>query len=261
MLLTVWKYREFIIGSVKREFQARYRNSILGMAWTVLNPLSMIVVYTVIFSHVMKNKFSGIENEFGYSIYLCAGVLTWGLFSETVNRIQDVFINNGNLIKKVNFPKLCLPITSVMISLLNFGIIFTLFTLFLVATGNFPGVSYLWLFPVLVIQIFFSLGLGVVLGVLNVFFRDVGQFFGIFLQLWFWATPIVYPESILPEWVKPVMGFNPMADLIAAYHIILIEHTAPGLESLVYVIVLTILVCALAVRVFKKHSADMVDEL
>ncbi|PXF31827.1 ABC transporter [Pokkaliibacter plantistimulans] len=261
MLLTVWKYREFIIGSVKREFQARYRNSILGMAWTVLNPLSMIVVYTVIFSHVMKNKLAGVENEFGYSIYLCAGVLTWGLFSETVNRIQDVFINNGNLIKKVNFPKLCLPVTSIMISLLNFGIIFTLFTLFLVATGNFPGVNYIWLFPVLLIQILFSLGLGVVLGVLNVFFRDVGQFFGIFLQLWFWATPIVYPESILPEWFKPVMGLNPMADLIAAYHTILIEHTVPGLESLVYVIVLTILVCALAVRIFKKHSADMVDEL
>jgi hypothetical protein len=106
MLRSIWSYRGFISGSVKREFQSRYRNSLLGAAWTVLNPLAMIVVYTIIFSQVMKARLPGADNGFAYSIYLCAGVLTWGLFAEIVSRVQNVFLEHANLIKKINFPRL-----------------------------------------------------------------------------------------------------------------------------------------------------------
>src|SRR5471032_200711 len=142
MLRAVWRYRGFIAGSVQREFQGKYRNSLLGAAWTVLNPLAMIVVYTVIFSQVMGSRLPGTGSPFAYSIYLCAGVLTWGLFAEITGRSQSVFLEHANLIKKLQFPRICLPIIVVLNALVNFAIIFGLFTVFLVVSGNSPG----WIF-------------------------------------------------------------------------------------------------------------------
>src|SRR4051795_4486529 len=98
LLRALWAYRGFILGSVRREFQSRYQNSVLGAAWTVLNPLAMIVVYTVIFSQVMHARLPGVTGGFSYSIYLCAGVLTWGLFAEITSRAQSVFIENAGLL-------------------------------------------------------------------------------------------------------------------------------------------------------------------
>ena len=261
MVRALWAYRAFIIGSVQREFQSKYRNSLLGAAWTVINPLAMIVVYTVIFAQVMRAKLPGIESTFAYSIYLCAGVLTWGLFAEIIGRAQNMFLDHANLLKKLSFPRLCLPVTVVANASLNFAIVFALFTMFLVITGNFPGWAYLGLLPVLAIQIAFAIGLGISLGVLNVFFRDVGQFFGIFLQFWFWLTPIVYPASILPESMRPMMAYNPMATLTAAYQTILVTGHWPNWQTLWPVALLSLLLCALGFRLFKTHAGEMVDEL
>lgn len=149
VLQGVWKYRGFILGSVQREFQSKYRNSLLGAAWTILNPLAMIVVYTIIFANVMGSRMAGHSSTFAYSINLCAGLLTWGLFAEITSRGQNVFLENANLIKKLNFPRICLPIIVVLNSLVNFGIIFGLFTVFLVVSGQFPGWVFAALLPVL----------------------------------------------------------------------------------------------------------------
>ena len=261
MVRALWAYRAFIIGSVQREFQSKYRNSLLGAAWTVINPLAMIVVYTVIFAQVMRAKLPGIDSTFAYSIYLCAGVLTWGLFAEIIGRAQNMFLDHANLLKKLSFPRLCLPVTVVANASLNFAIVFALFTMFLVITGNFPGWAYLGLLPVLAIQIAFAIGLGISLGVLNVFFRDVGQFFGIFLQFWFWLTPIVYPASILPESMRPMMAYNPMATLTAAYQTILVTGHWPNWQTLWPVALLSLLLCAIGFRLFKTHAGELVDEL
>lgn len=261
MLRTVWSYRGFILGSVKREFQSRYRNSLLGAAWTVLNPLAMIVVYTVIFSQVMKAKLPGVDNSFAYSIYLCAGVLTWGLFAEITGRAQNVFLEHANLIKKINFPRICLPIIVVLNASVNFAIIFGLFIVFLIFSGNFPGAHFVAIIPVLFIQIAFSIGLGIVLGVLNVFFRDVGQFFTVLLQFWFWFTPVVYTASILPQRVQPYLHLNPMTPLIAAYQDILVHAVWPHWSSLLFPAIFGILLCVFGMRLFRKRVGEIVDEL
>jgi lipopolysaccharide transport system permease protein len=261
MVRSLWAYRGFILGSVQREFQSKYRNSLLGAAWTVLNPLAMIVVYTVIFAQVMRAKLPGVDSTFAYSIYLCAGVLTWGLFAEITGRAQNMFLEHANLLKKLSFPRLCLPVTVVANAGLNFAIVFGLFTAFLVVSGNFPGWAYLALLPILAIQVTFAIGLGISLGVLNVFFRDVGQFFGIFLQFWFWLTPIVYPVTILPERFQSLMSLNPMAPLIAAYQTILVSGHWPNWQTLWPIAMLSLLLCALGFRLFKKHAGEMVDEL
>ena len=265
MLLALWGYRGFILGSVKREFQAKYSNSLLGASWTVINPLAMIAVYTLVFSQIMRAKLpemaGGGSGQFAYSIYLCAGILTWAFFSETVTRTQNVFLENANLIKKISFPRLCLPVIVVINASLNFSIIFGLFTLFLLVSGSFPGLSYLAVFPVLCLQVLFAVGLGMTLGVLNVFFRDVGQLFGVVIQFWFWLTPVVYPINILPEFAQNLIRYNPMTSIIASYQRILVNGQWPIWESLWPVTVLGLLLCVWGMHLFRKHASEMVDEL
>ncbi len=261
ILRSLWHYRGFMVGSVKREFQTRYRNSMLGAAWTVLNPLAMIVVYTVVFSQLMHARLPNASSQFAYGIYLCAGLLTWGFFTETVSRLQNVFLENGNMLKKLNFPRICLPIITVMNTGLNFAIIFGLFIGFLLISGNFPGWVFLGVVPLLLIQVLFSIGLGIVLGVLNVFFRDIGQLFGIVLQFWFWFTPIVYTVSTLPAAVQNLLKFNPMTALIISYQGIFVSNAWPNWSDLLGVTLFSIALCVFGMLLFRKHAGEMVDEL
>ena len=127
MFRSLWEYRGFILANVRREFQQRYTNSLLGGLWAVLNPLTMIVIYTVIFAGIMRPRLAGQEdNLFAYSIYLCAGVLPWGAFADMVGRMQGVFVQYGNLIKKSNFPRSCLPLIVTLAVLIDFTIVFML---------------------------------------------------------------------------------------------------------------------------------------
>lgn len=261
MIFALWAYRGFLLGSVRREFESRYRNSLLGAAWNIINPLTMIVVYTVIFSRIMQAKLPGVDGAFGYSIYLCVGVLTWGLFTEIVSRLQNVFLDNANLLKKISFPRFSLPVIVVLNALVNFTIIFSLFVAFLVVSGNFPGLPFIAIVPVLVIQVLFAVGLGITVGVLNVFFRDVGQLIGVVLQFWFWLTPVVYPKSILPAAVRELLWLNPMATLMAAYQDIVVSAKWPTWEALWPVLLLALALCWLGLHLFRKHAGEMVDEL
>jgi lipopolysaccharide transport system permease protein len=254
-------YRGFIFGSVKREFESKYRNSLLGAAWTVINPLAMIFVYTVIFSQVMRSKLPHNESTYAYSIYLCAGVLTWGLFAEVTGRAQNVFLEHANLLKKLSFPRLCLPVIVILSALVNFLIIFGLFTVFLIFSGNFPGIVFLALAPLLFLQIAFSIGLGVTLGVLNVFFRDVGQLYSVLILFWFWMTPIVYPVSILPEMAQSLLTYNPMAGIITGYQTVLVKASWPDWSLLWLPAVSAMTLCFIGLRLFRKHSGEIVDEL
>ncbi|MFK3740088.1 ABC transporter permease [Massilia sp. TN1-12] len=263
MLRGLWLYRGFVLGSVKREFQAKYMNAMLGALWSLLSPLAMIVVYTVIFSEVMHSKLpgAGADARFAYSIYLCAGILTWGLFAEIVARGQAMFLEQANLIKKISFPRICLPLIVVLNALVNFGIIFGLFTVFLVASGTFPGPVFLAILPVLAIQLLLAIGIGMIAGVLNVFFRDVGQFVTIAMQFWFWLTPVVYPITILPPEVRDLLRWNPMARLVEAYQQVLVKGVPPDWVALLPVLLLALLLCALGLRLFRRRAGEMVDEL
>lgn len=261
MLKSLYQYRGFIISSIKRDFQSRYQTSMLGALWLVLQPLAMILVYTLVFSQVMKARMPDNTGSFAYSIYLCSGVLTWGLFTEILDKSQGVFINNANLIKKLSFPKICLPFIVVVSAVLNFLIIFSLFIIFLVFTGNFPGWLILSMIPVILLQIAFATGLGMIFGVMNVFFRDVGQFVGVLLQFWFWFTPIVYVLNSLPQWAHKILMYNPVARLMQSYQGIFAYHKIPDWSSLLPVLILSIVFCAYGFILFRRHSAEMVDEL
>ncbi|WP_426155072.1 ABC transporter permease [Pseudomonas sp. TSRC2-2] len=265
MLLSLYRsmrsYRGFILGSVKREFQSRYRNSLFGALWTVLNPLSMIVVYTVIFSQIMRARLPGVEDGLAYSVYLCAGLLTWGLFAEITTRSQTMFLENANLLKKLSFPRICLPVITLLNAGINFAIILGLFFGFLLVSGRLPGMALLALIPLLVVQVIFAAGLGMLLGMLNVFFRDVGQMFGICLQFWFWLTPIVYPLSILPSGIQHIISFNPMTALMTSYQNVFLYNQWPHWPALLPLLIIGLLLCAMALRLFRQRVGEMVDEL
>ena len=257
----VWRYRDFVKSTVLRDFQARYRNSVLGIAWTILNPMAMILIYTVIFSQVMQARLPNSQSSFAYSIFLMAGIIPWSLFADILARSPTIFIDNAHLIKKVSLPKLCFPLIVMGNSLLSFAIVFSLFLLVLLALGQFPGAVFLAFIPVLLLQLFLAFGIALCLAILNVFFRDIGQFFSIFLQFWFWLTPIVYSLQMIPAHVQWLWQCNPILPLIVAYQGIFLQHQWPDWGSLVPVCIVALVINALAVRLLTMHGSEMVDEL
>jgi lipopolysaccharide transport system permease protein len=265
-IASLWQYRAFILGSTKREFQTKYKNSLLGFAWPIINPLALILVYTLIFSNVMGARLPGAAVDGGssiytYSIYLCIGIIVWTLFAELTSRAQVVFLENANLLKKLNFPRLCLPVIVILNAGLNFLIIFALFILFLLFTNHFPGYCFLAVFPLLIILVAFSIGLGMTLGVLNVFFRDVGYFYSVALQFWFWLTPIVYTATILPAWFAPYLSINPMAPIVSAYQHLFLQNTILDWQLLMPSLLFAVVVNGLAWLLYRRCANEMVDEL
>lgn len=262
-LTTIWKYRGFISGSIKRELQSKYSRSLLGGLWTIISPLSMILVYTVIFSAIMQARLPSpsFQRHGGYGIYLCAGILPWGLFAEIINRSTTMFIDNAEILKKLSFPRLSLPIIVLLNSLINFGTIFTLFLAYLIISGNFPGLCFTAVVPLTILLAAFAMGLGITMGIMNVFFRDVGQLSSIALQFWFWLTPIVYTLEILPDWAQKLVAINPIAAIISGYQKVIVTGSWPNWSSLMYPAVMSILLCHLGYRLFIDNSVDIVDEL
>jgi lipopolysaccharide transport system permease protein len=262
MLRHIWEYRQFIFSCVKRDFLSKYKGSILGLVWSVLQPLALIIIYTVVFSEIMRNKLAGMENvTFAYSLYLCSGILTWNLFQETLTSSVNVFLQNSNLMKKVSFPRICLPVITMCSAFLNFMIGFSLFLLFLVIISAFPIESFLSVLVVLFVQIAFSLTLGIGLGVLNVFFRDVGQFLNVILQFWFWFTPVVYPINIVPKYFQTLLTINPMFSVIKSYQNIFVYNTWPEWQGLGIVFLISLIMGYWALHIYRKHVGEMVDEL
>lgn len=260
-MMELWKYRGFMVGTVKREFQLRYRNSILGAAWAIINPLAMIIVYTVIFSQVMRARLPGVDGAFAYSIFLMAGLLPWGLFSDLVSRGPNLFLDHANLLKKIHFPKSALLLIALCNGFINFAIIYSLFIGFLIVTGQFPGIVFLGVLPLLLLQIFVARGLMLILGVLNVFFRDVTPLTNIALQFGFWLTPILYSEKMIPPAYHIYLHLNPLSALFKAYQDIFIDCAWPAWGSL-----LPLLFCAVFLNwfggfLFATRSEEMVDEL
>ena len=258
---SLWLYRDFILGSVKRDFYAKFQNSIMGIFWILLNPLAMIFVYTVVFSQLMKAKLPNVAGPYSYSIYLCIGILCWGLFAEIFTRSITLFLENANLLKKIKLPKICLPVILIINAWVNFSIIFGIFIFFLMVTKNFPGKIFLSVVPIFLVVSLLAVSLGVGLGILNVFFRDIGQVSGMFLQFWFWLTPIVYSIEILPTKLQTLLQINPMVPLISGVQRVVVVRELPIWSTLIYPLSASLLLGWWAVRTFNRHQNDMMDEL
>ena len=261
MLRECWDFRDFILASVKRDFVSRYLGTQLGFFWAIAQPLAMIAIYTLIFAEIMKPRLPGHDSKFAYSIYLCTGILTWQLFSELLNRSVGVFVHNANLLKKVNLPKLALPVIVALSGLSNFAVILVLFVGFVIAIGSFPAGAILAMIPVLVLVVALALGLGVLLGTINVFYRDIEQSTTMLLQFWFWLTPIVYPGRSLPGFLAELLAWNPMWPIVNFAQTIFLDDRVPAWSMLLYPAVVAIVFLLLGLFAFRKLSGEIVDEL
>lgn len=259
-LRELWRYRGFIRASVQREVQLKYKDSVLGLWWLIGSPLVMILIYTLVFSRIMHSRLPGMDMAYAYSVYLCAGLLQWNLFAEIVGRTQSFVVDNSNLIKKASFPVISLPVIASLGSLVNFGIIYGLFVLFMLSQGLF-SLQLLLVYPlVLAVLVAMAFAAGIVLAVFNVFFRDIGQLVPLALQLLFWATPIVYPASILPDDAKTWLSWLPLYNLMTLSHQLHLG-IAWSLQLLVYPLTLSTGLAVLAMTVYRRLYGDMLDEI
>lgn len=251
----------FVASAVTREFNIKYKTSVLGALWAVLNPIALVFIYTIVFTHLMKARLPGVSDVFGYGIYLCAGILCWSCFSEVVSRGQNIFIENANIIKKLSFPKLCLPVVVGASAVVSFSVLLAVIVVFALISGFSLGFELFYILPVLLLQLLLSLSIALFLGVLNVFIRDVGQLMGVVLQFWFWLTPIVYPVSILPPQIKALVDLNPLTAIVSSYQNLFLYSRAPDWGALLPVALLTVLMMLIALGFYKRNSTDMVDSL
>lgn len=257
----LWRYRGFVLSAIQNEFRARFIRSKLGGLWMILNPLSQVAIYALVLSNVLAAKLPGVSSQYAYSVYLMAGLLAWTLFGEVVGRCLNLFVEQGNLMKKMNFPRVTLPAIVVGSCLLN-NILLAVAMLVLFAVLGFSfSVQMLWLLPLTLIVVIFAIGMGMLLGVMNVFVRDIGQVVPILLQVWFWFTPIVYPKSIIPESYRDLMALNPMAQIVGAYQSVLVYGKPVSIAELMPLFIVSICLVAVSLFLFRRASEEMVDVL
>ena len=261
MIATIWHYRGFIFGSIKNEFLTQFASSRLGGLWMILNPLAQVAIYALVLSEVLSAKMPGLHSSFGYAIYLMAGMLGWSLFNELVGRCLNVFIDNAGLIKKLSFPRISLPLIAAGSTLVTNVLLFVAMFVVFVLMGHWPSPALLWLPLLTALTVALALGLGLLIGVVNVFIRDLGQIMGIVLQFWFWLTPVVYTARMLPKSYQNILQINPMTSVVEAYHAVLVYGQSPDLEPLAYPLLLAALLLALSWRVYHQAAEDMADVL
>lgn len=261
MLRGLWDYRGFVVSSIGNEFVARFARSRLGGLWMIIHPLTQVAIYALILSNVLAAKLPGIENKYAYALYLMAGMLAWSLFAEIVGRCLTLFIEQGNLMKKMRFPRITLPVIVVGSSLLNNLLLFLSLLLVFALLGQDPNLQMFWLVPLTLAVVALATGIGLILGVLNVFVRDIGQVVPIVLQIWFWFTPIVYPVEIIPEALRDTVDANPMYPIVNAYHDILVYARTPDLQQVAVTASVAIGLMLLGLFMFRRAAPEMVDAL
>lgn len=261
MLTSLWHYRHFVISSIQNEFRLRFARSKLGLLWMFVSPLAQVAIYVIILSNVLSAKLSGIENRYSYAIYLMAGQLAWSLFSEIITRSTNLFIDRSDLIKKISFPRITLPGILVGSSILSYLILLVIMICIYALLGHFLNWATLYVIPLTITVVAFGIGAGLILGILNVFLRDIGQGVPILLQIWFWFTPIVYPENIIPESYRQILLLNPMYIIIKGYHNVLVYGVSPPLMELAVVMLAAFTLMVLSLLLFRRVSPEMVDVL
>lgn len=261
MLKSLWDFRGLVLSSIRNEFVARFARSSLGGLWMIIHPLAQVGIYALILSNVLAAKLPGIDNKYAYALYLMAGMLAWSLFAEIINRSLNLFIEHGNLMKKMRFPRITLPTIVIGSSLLNNFLLMVALIVIFALLGHMPQTQMLWLLPLTLGIVLLASGLGLILGVLNVFVRDIGQVTPIVLQVWFWFTPIVYPVSIISEQLQNFMKYNPMFLIVSAYQDVLVYAKAPDIPLLVSVYIVAMALLLLSLFMFRRASAEMVDAL
>ena len=213
-LKELWKYRDLIMLFVKRNFVSHYKQTILGPAWAIIQPLLTTVIFTVVFGNLAGLAADGVPSF----LFYMSGNIAWGYFSGCLTQTADTFTGNAGILGKVYFPRLVMPISTVLTNLISFAIQFAMFLVFLlfyVIRGEVSPTLYVLLLPLLILQMaMLSLGTGVIISALTTKYRDLKMLVGFGVQLWMYGTPVAYDMAIIPERYRAVYMLNPMTPVI-----------------------------------------------
>ncbi len=251
----LYQYRELLKTSIKKDVGGKYKNSFLGVIWSFINPLLQICVYAIVFPLIMRNK---MEN---YTVFMVCGLIPWTFFSTVINRSSFVMIENGNILKKVYFPREILPISIVTSEAITFMISTLIIIGFVVATG--VGISaYILFYPLLLLaQYVLLIGISFIVSSITVYFRDLQHFIGVFLQLLFYGTPIVYSLETIPEQFRWILKLNPMTYIIEGYRDIFYNQQMPNLQEIFGIIGIGLVVIVIGYMIFNKLQKRFAEEL
>lgn len=255
IIKNLYLYRELLKTNVKKDIRGKYKGSFLGVLWSFLNPLLMVLVYAIVFTTIMK------WDEPNYIQYLVCGVIPWTFFTTSMNLGIGSIKNNAGIIKKVYFPREILPISAVLSGLVNFYISCVIVLLFCIIGGL--GVSWhIILVPFIgFIQFLITTGLVLGLSAINVYIQDTEYIIQFVLNMLFYATPILYPVTVFPEAFRWLLTVNPLTHIIMAYRDFFMYHQLPSFNSALYMVVCAIVIIVLGIFIFRKLEKGFAEEI
>ena len=250
-----FKYRELLYALTAREIQIRYKQSILGIAWAVLQPLALMLMFTLIFSVLLKVPSDGVP----YPVFSYSALMFWTYFSGSMGRAIPSLEANEALIKKIYFPREFFPISSVLSTLFDLAIAFAIY-LCLMLYFHVPfTLNMLYVLPILLIQTVFTLGVCFFASALNVYYRDVKHALPLLIQLWMYATPVIYPSSLIPDRLLTFYALNPMTGIIESYRNVLVKGVTPDLFYLGIATAGSVFLFVLGYFYFKRVEMTFAD--
>ena len=266
----LWEYRELLFNLVKRELKVKYKRSVLGFLWSLLNPILMTLIFTFVFALLLKIRpdppNADVPKVFWFPAFLLAALLAWNFFSVSITVAVNSIVGNSNLVNKIYFPREILPISSVLANVVNFLLELLVLLVFLAVLG-FKFYLYLPLLPfILLIHIFFTIGVCLIVSCLNVYFRDVQHLLGIILLIWFYATPVIYSLGHVPvrKWGLPFRSLyelNPIAAIVLSYRDILYYAKLPDLSVMIYAAIISVFTLAFGFFLFNLYEPNFAEEV
>lgn len=245
---------------VRRDFQARYAGSLLGFMWSFVQPLWMLLLFSFVFATVMKVSLVG-ERTDNFGIFLFCGLLPWTALHEGIQRAALSITDNANMVKKLRFPSELLVLAVVLTALLHEVIAAAVFLVVLLVMGEMGWGGLPMLLLILPVQVALTLGLGLGLSALHVFFRDIGQILGLVLMGWFYFTPIVYPLTLVPEALRPLIELNPLTALVGLYRQALLGTAPRWVDGTWTLVVASVVMLAVGLWLFRRLKPGFVDEI
>ena len=252
----ILNYKYFLISNIKKDINEKYKGSILGLLWTFINPLSLTLLYYFIFPYILKSK------QDNYTTFLLIGILSWNYFSRGILNSTKSITVNRDLLKKVYFPKIILPLTISISELINYLISILIIFIFIVF-NNIGFSIHILIFPfIILIQFILILGISLITSSINVFFRDVEYICEFILKLLYYVTPVFYATDLLKgTYLDNLINLNPMTIIINSYRDILINHVCPNFISLFLVLIFSLFILLIGILIFKKLENRFVEEL
>jgi lipopolysaccharide transport system permease protein len=254
-IFTNKQHRQLLSELTKREIAQRYKQSILGYFWVILNPMAQMLVMSFVFSKLFNVSNLGVP----YSIYLFAGLLPWTLFSNSLVGATNALVSNAGLLSKIYFPREILVASIILSKIVDFFLASSVFIGMMILFQVPVTWHTLWLFPIFLIQNILSYALGLFLATFNLFYRDVQYLLSLVLMIWMYLTPIVYSPETFPASYRWIFQINPMAVIINAYRQVILAGAAPNLMSISIAAILSCILFILAFRLFKKLEGQFAD--